>query len=186
MFGRQSSIIWIPERVSLMVHFDSYRASFEHYSCSLRHTVSDNHNQTMHPTNWTMRCECPDWSMYTDIDEASQWRPFTEELEMHGSISLQCDLNQFISGLAFQLLDGSSWYQWWGRCSNHSSIFTTSEWNCWVKRFTIQDGGGNMSTPHSTVFIRELLVAYDHSNVNNTAREWSYKLCRIRPGKKIP
>ena len=132
-----------------------------------------------------MRCECPDWSMHTDIDETSQWRPFTEELE---TISLQCDLNQFISGLAFQLLDGFSWYQWSGRCSNHSSSYTTSEWNCWEESFTIQDGVGrnNMSTPHSTVFIKEVQVAYDLSNVNNTAREWSYKLCHIRLGKQIP
>lgn len=161
---------------------------------TLHHTNSDSDSQTNHsnqttpPTNWTMRCECPDWSMDTDIDEASQWWPFTEKSEeTHGSISLQCDINQFISGLAFQLVDDSGWYQWWGRCSNHSSIYTTSEWNCWIESFVIQDEGGGghiiMSMPHSTFFIKELLVAYD-SNVKNTAGAWSYKLCHIRLGEK--
>lgn len=140
--------------------------------------VSHEHLPT---TNWTMRCECPEWSMEASIEETSWWKPFVESVS--GS-SFRCAINQFLSGLAYQL-EGHN-YNWWGRCSNHSQSYIVTSLTCWMAEdYLIHGVNGQISVPNPTVLINEIHVLYTGINTaNNIRRKWSYAFCHIRPGKR--
>ena len=143
----------------------------------------------MPTSNWTLKCNCPDWSLSTQGISSHIWKQFTDYFFELSEGHFECGYKQFLSGLVFDLQEiepGRYRYTWWGRCTNFSEAFTTHGDFCWNggdNKLSDRENG-TLEIDSSRLVIRRVTVV-DKEYARDSRRfrsAWIYEVCLVLPG----